>query len=198
MPRLRRIDVRDYAADDADLGRGEVVERVTAAYQSALADSGLQGPASWVSVALFPLDGQSIETVSVLVHCDKPDGQEVITASLPSEAISAAAAEFAALVVEVLEAGFGRLAVARDWDAEILARAMDAARSSVHDLIGTASNTWRVIALGRGASAPEQAHEIAVCGGGPMNGVLSRKALKCRGGGDSHVPSLDQPRAQLS
>ena len=43
MPRVRRIDVRDYAADDADLGRGEVVERVTAAYQSALADSGLQG-----------------------------------------------------------------------------------------------------------------------------------------------------------
>ena len=83
MPRLRRIDVRDYAADDADLGRGEVVERVTAAYQSALADSGLQNPASWVSVTLFPLDGQSIETVSVLVHCDKPDGQEIIRPACP-------------------------------------------------------------------------------------------------------------------
>ena len=68
MPRLRHIDVRNYAGDDADPGRGEVVERVAAAYQSALAESGLQGPTSWVSVALFRLDGQSIETVSVLVQ----------------------------------------------------------------------------------------------------------------------------------
>lgn len=38
-------------------------------------------------------------------------------------------------------------------------------------LLDPAPSRWDVVAVGRGASAPEQPHEIRVCGGGPTNGV---------------------------
>ena len=171
MPRIRHIDVHDESGGDAVPGRREVLELIAAAYQDAVANSGLQGPDSWVSIGLLPSQPSSGEPVSVLVQCDKPVNGETITASMPSEVLSANPGQFAALIGDVITAGLSRLGVARGWDAEVLAGATGAAKASIQDLVGPASNPWRVMAVGRGASAPEQPHEIAICGGGPMNGV---------------------------
>lgn len=105
MPRIRHIDVHDESGGDAVPGRREVLELIAAAYQDAVANSGLQGPDSWVSIGLLPSQPSSGEPVSVLVQCDKPVNGETITASMPSEVLSANPGQFAALIGDVITAG---------------------------------------------------------------------------------------------
>ena len=114
MPRIRHIDVHDESGGDAVPGRREVLELIAAAYQDAVANSGLQGPDSWVSIGLLPPQPSSGEPVSVLVQCDKPVNGETITASMPSEVLSANPGQFAALIGDVITAGLSRLG-GRSW-----------------------------------------------------------------------------------
>ena len=145
-----------------------VVDAVAAHFRVALRDLGLTAPASTVGVALHPAARHGDDTVRVLVWCDPPDGAEIITADLPHGWAARSATEVAHLVAAVIATGLTRLASARGWD---LGEALDIGRAAVEQEFGTGTEPWQVVAEGRGASAPEQPHEILIVGGGPGNGV---------------------------
>lgn len=145
-----------------------VVDAVATHFRVALRDLGLTAPASTVGVALHPAARHGDDTVRVLVWCDPPDGAEIITADLPHGWAARSATEVAHLVAAVIATGLTRLASARGWD---LGEALDIGRAAVEQEFGTGTEPWQVVAEGRGASAPEQPHEILIVGGGPGNGV---------------------------
>jgi hypothetical protein len=169
MPRLRHLLVSDFTAGADDGARG-VVAAAAEHFQLSLATSGLAGPASTILVALHPHDDSLAESITVLVQCDKPAGQEIITAQVP-EGWSGSRAGAGRVVVDVLRAGLTRLGVARGWDSATLLSALGSAQAAAIDEIGAAPERWAVVAEGRGTSAPEQPHEIKIVGGGPTNGV---------------------------
>lgn len=171
MPRLRWIDVDDHADGGPHAGWGDVLNKVAECYQLPLAESGLQGPSSSIALPLHAPEESTPKTVTVLVYCDKPEGGELMTTAWPFDVMSASTSEVAALLGDVFDAGLKRLGVARDWDEQILAKVLQSGRVSTRGTFGSAPPRWDVVAVGRGSSAPEQPHEIHICGGGPTNGV---------------------------
>ncbi|MFS0702905.1 hypothetical protein AB6N23_00140 [Cellulomonas sp. 179-A 9B4 NHS] len=144
-------------------------------YQQAVSQSGLTGPASSIAVALYPNSRPDAAGITVLVHCDRPDGQELLTARMHRDWDSSSPAEAGWLVSDMLHAGLVRLGVARGWNRTALANALHQAKAAVEQDLGAGAGAgvrrWPVTAEGRGASAPEQPHELRVVGGGPTNGV---------------------------
>ena len=171
MPRLRYVFVIDYTAAEPDHVKRNVVAKAAAHFQQALFTSGLTGPASTIGVALHPHGDPLADTITVLVQCDRPDGQEIITADIPDGWSSTSPREAARVVSDLLDAGLTRLGAARDWDGGALAIALDSARAAVVEEFGATPPRWKAVAEGRGVSAPEQPHELCVVGGGPTNDV---------------------------
>lgn len=170
MSRLRQVDIRDYTGVGSDEPWRDALQVIAESFTGALVTSRLRGPASGIGVALHPAKTPT-STVEVLVHCDKPDGQEIITADLPEDVVTAPVEQRASVVVSILEAGLIRLRVARGWDPDALSRVLQEARSTVGAALALAPPPYAVLGVGRGVSAPEQPHEILICGGGPTNGV---------------------------
>lgn len=96
---------------------------------------------------------------------------ELITADLPQSAVDTSTDEGAALIGAILDAGFTRLGTARAWDPHEVAKVLQNAHAAAGVMADGAVSPHEVLAFGRGVSAPEQPHEILVCGGGPTNGV---------------------------
>ena len=155
-------------SSETDVSVRQLVDAVAGHFQTALRESGMVAPASWVTVSLHPGPLEVDDMVRVFVWCDQPDGQEIITVDMPHGWGSEAVPEAAHLVAAVIDTGLTRLAIARGWD---LGVALTTSRAAVTREFGASARRWNVVAEGRGASAPEQPHEIIVVGGGPENGV---------------------------
>ncbi|MFI2105336.1 hypothetical protein ACH436_18740 [Isoptericola sp. NPDC019693] len=169
MPRVRRLDVFVPDHDPARCAFAGAAAPVVGAYERALGELGLVGPASSVMlVAQRPDPGQN--GVLVLVDCDRPDSSESVRVRVPDDVADAAPPEVARLVADVLDGALARLAVARRWDGATLSAALTSARA--RSVEGTApAPRWTVRTEGRGVTAPEQPHELTVVGGGPANGA---------------------------
>jgi hypothetical protein len=121
-------------------------------------------PVVLVGLHLDPTQAPS--TVTVLVYVDRVEtgSPEIISAFVPPEARTLTAADLAVLHGRILAAGFDRLGEARGWSHETLEKIAATHAPGV----GTtdAAARFAVTAVGRGASAPEQPHELCVVGAG--------------------------------
>lgn len=171
MPRIRLLQIDDFRTKKASIASSDVFTFVAHSYQTALFESRLDGPSSWVAVSVhFDADPRSGD-IRVLVYCDKPDQMEIIAAHLPEGSESLALTQLARVLTDVLDSGLSRLGLARGWDSRVLTNALESARHAAHAKFGECPSGWHVFAEGRGATAPEQPHEILFLGGGPVNGV---------------------------
>ena len=172
MARLRKLYLWWGDTTPADMPSWwERLRLIEEDYSSAFLASGLQGPVS--GIGLHVRAGEVEDPIEVAVMCDKPEGSEGLIAVVPAAVFDRADALSVSLIVEMLEAGLARLGVARGWEPAILDQILKNARQVVAQRESLAFTPHAVMARGRGVSAPEQPHELLVCGGSPTNGVPS-------------------------
>lgn len=148
-----------------------IVAAVGEVYEAALAKSGLTGPVSSIQLSLLPPRRPTPDELQVLVYCDRPDGFEILTCRVDEGLSRLSEQQVGRLVADLLQVGLARLATARSWPRDIVAAVAQIVEQRLPIEVGEATRPYRVIALGRGLSAPEQPHEIRNLGGEPMNDV---------------------------